>query len=385
MQTRRELMTQRRFARLEQEQKRRRRHLRQTISLVSAGTALSASGMIDTQQTARADTNTVQATRNFQTTTGSVGSQNMTSSNPENSATSQTEDYVAPSKGQGDMAFLNALGNQARTLAADNDLYASVMIAQALLESSWGMSDLAGAPNYNLFGIKGSYQGNQVSYSTLEDDGTGKMYSVQANFKKYPSYKASLSDYVSLLRHGTDDNPTIYAGAFRSNTKSYLDATKWLTGRYATDTQYADKLDHLIETYNLTQFDGPALVDYTVQSGDSLWSIAQNTGMDFNQLVAVNNLSSTSALMAGQVLKVKQTQPSNATQAAAPQPQAENVTVTQPATTAKPQLKPKRVTVTANDSLAKIAKANHISVAKLKSLNHLKTDLILVGQKLIIR
>ncbi len=43
---------------------------------------------------------------------------------------------------------------QQRAVANSNDMYASVMIAQALLESSYGSSGLASAPNYNLFGVK---------------------------------------------------------------------------------------------------------------------------------------------------------------------------------------------------------------------------------------
>ena len=50
--------------------------------------------------------------------------------------------------------FISLVGESARTIAAENDLYASVMIAQAILESASGNSTLAQAPNNNLFGIK---------------------------------------------------------------------------------------------------------------------------------------------------------------------------------------------------------------------------------------
>ncbi len=48
-----------------------------------------------------------------------------------------------------------------------------------------------------------------------------------------------------------------FAGAWKSNTSSYQDATAALTGVYATDTSYYAKLNHIIETYNLTQYDSP--------------------------------------------------------------------------------------------------------------------------------
>jgi flagellum-specific peptidoglycan hydrolase FlgJ len=54
-------------------------------------------------------------------------------------------------------AFINQIAPSAKTLASANNLYASVMIAQAIVESGWGSSTLSKAPNYNLFGIKGTY------------------------------------------------------------------------------------------------------------------------------------------------------------------------------------------------------------------------------------
>lgn len=63
-------------------------------------------------------------------------------------------------------AFINEIGNSAAAVANSNDMYASVMIAQALLESSYGSSGLASAPNYNLFGVKGSYNGQSVYMPT---------------------------------------------------------------------------------------------------------------------------------------------------------------------------------------------------------------------------
>ena len=55
--------------------------------------------------------------------------------------------------------FISQIGEPARQLGQDNDLYASVMIAQAILESGSGQSGLSGEPHYNLFGIKGHYDG----------------------------------------------------------------------------------------------------------------------------------------------------------------------------------------------------------------------------------
>lgn len=212
------------------------------------------------------------------------------------------------STGVGDQQFIDYIGNSARKLAANNDLYASVMIAQAMIESGWGTSGLASAPNYNLFGIKGDYKGESVNMGTQEDDGTGSLYSISSNFRKYPSYKESLEDYVSLLRGGTSGNSQMYAGAWKSNTQSYKDATKYLTGRYATDTTYADKLNSVIEKYNLTQFDteNDASQTYTVAQGDTLQSIADKFNMSTDSLIRINDLKTDNYIYPGKTLTVLQ-------------------------------------------------------------------------------
>lgn len=159
------------------------------------------------------------------------------------------------SRNQSTAEFIEEIGESAREIGQKNDLYASVMIAQAILESGSGNSGLARKPNYNLFGIKGSYKGNFVEMPTLEDDGSGGMYTISAKFRKYPSYKESLGDYAMLMSGGVSGSSTFYQGAWKSTTKNYGEATRYLTGRYATDTRYHEKLNALIETYDLTQYD----------------------------------------------------------------------------------------------------------------------------------
>lgn len=151
--------------------------------------------------------------------------------------------------------FIARIGEQARSVGQEKDLFASVMIAQAILESGSGGSQLSQEPHNNLFGIKGDYEGQFVSFATLEDDGSGNLYQVQAAFRSYPTVKESLEDYSKLLRDGIDGAPLIYQGTWKSVAESYKNATQALTGVYATDIQYGEKLNKLIETYNLTQYD----------------------------------------------------------------------------------------------------------------------------------
>ena len=160
-------------------------------------------------------------------------------------------------------SFIRKIGESARKIGQENDLYASVMIAQAILESASGQSQLAQAPNYNLFGIKGTHNGKGVSFATQEDLGNGTLYTTQATFRQYENYEDSLNDYAQLLKEGLTGNSHFYDGVWKTNAKTYQEATKFLTGRYATDTSYDKKLNGLIETYDLTKYDkevaGPQL------------------------------------------------------------------------------------------------------------------------------
>ena len=167
--------------------------------------------------------------------------------------------------------FINEIGPLAQRLAAEHDLYASVMMAQAILESGWGNSLLANKPFHNLFGVKGSYNSDSILIKTFEYTSSGNRYDVLANFRKYPSYLESLKDYVYVLT-GDDDksswNYNFYLGVRKSRTSNYKEATNYLTGRYATSPAYANSLNSLIETYNLTRFDelGPKVSGYTTRS-----------------------------------------------------------------------------------------------------------------------
>lgn len=152
--------------------------------------------------------------------------------------------------------FINQVAPSAKSLASANNLYASVMIAQAIVESGWGGSTLSLYPNHNLFGIKGTYNGQSVTMPTWEYNDKDGWYQINAKFRKYPSFKESLGDNVTILKT-TSFSPGnyYYSGAWKTNAKTYKEATAWLTGRYATAPNYGSTLNNVIETYKLTQYD----------------------------------------------------------------------------------------------------------------------------------
>lgn len=151
------------------------------------------------------------------------------------------------------MRFIKKIAFGAHTSSREYGLYPSVTIAQAVLESGGGTSGLSISPYYNLFGIKGAYNGNTVSMRTMEDDGTGNLYQIYANFKVYPSWDESIRDHNELLRNGLNG---YYTSAWRINARTPAQSARALQGRYATDTSYASKLINIINDYNLERFDG---------------------------------------------------------------------------------------------------------------------------------
>ncbi|EJN2654463.1 1,4-beta-N-acetylmuramoylhydrolase [Listeria monocytogenes] len=327
-----------------------------------------------------------------------------TVSNPDNATSSSTPatynllQKSALRSGATVQSFIQTIQASSSQIAAENDLYASVMIAQAILESAYGTSELGSAPNYNLFGIKGAYNGQSYTKQTLEDDGKGNYYTITAKFRKYPSYHQSLEDYAQVIRKGPSWNPNYYSKVWKSNTTSYKDATKALTGTYATDTAYATKLNDLISRYNLTQYDSGKTTGgnsgstgnssntgntntsnakiYTVVKGDSLWRIANNHKVTVANLKAWNNLKS-DFIYPGQKLKVSAGSTTSDTNTSKP---STGTSTSKPSTGTSTNAKV--YTVVKGDSLWKIANNNKVTIANLKAWNNLKSDFIYPGQKL---
>lgn len=148
--------------------------------------------------------------------------------------------------------FINRIAPAAQQIGREYDLYPSIIIAQAALESDWGCSTLGKAPNNNLFGVKGYFARQTVAQPTTEYDDQGHKFQVVSNFRQYASEYEALRDYAQTLE------APLYQGVHRQNTKDYRDATRTLRGRYATDPEYDRKLNQLIDTYRLTKYDDQA-------------------------------------------------------------------------------------------------------------------------------
>ncbi|WP_283579896.1 LysM peptidoglycan-binding domain-containing protein [Ligilactobacillus aviarius] len=288
-------------------------------------------------------------------------------------------------------SFLNTIGPVAQQVAQENGIYASVMIAQAALESGWGNSALS-TQGHNLFGVKWNGTGNYVTMPTQEYYG-GQWHTINAKFQSYNSYYDSLTGYAQLIKNN-------FPNSTRANAATPQIAAANLKygvyGSYATDPNYANSLDRMISDYELTRYDvytgtsstnqnqqnsnaansnqhesqisagnGNQIPDtYTVKAGDSLWGISQTYGTTVNNLKQINNLFS-NVIYVGQVLKLKQQSNSTSNQT--------------------PQSTTDTYTVQSGDTLWGIANTHDTTVNNLKQINDLTSDTIYVGQVLKLK
>lgn len=195
----------------------------------------------------------------------------------------------------------------------ENKIPASITLAQGILESGRGRSELAMKSN-NHFGIKchTGWQGQRVYH---DDDEKGEC------FRKYKYVETSFDDHSKFLTQRRR-----YAFLFSYGTKDYR---KWAKGLrkagYATDKKYPNKLIKIIEDYKLYEFDDvkkknfkyekpkrekkiketiTTSKSYKVKKGDTLYSISRRFGLSVSELKALNGLTD-NTISVGQKLKLK--------------------------------------------------------------------------------
>lgn len=169
---------------------------------------------------------------------------------------------------------------------------ASITLAQGILESSSGKSELTRRSN-NHFGIK-CHKGWKGGKTYHDDDEKGECFRVY----KHPSY--SFRDH-SLFLYGRKR----YMDLFRLKITNYKGWAKGLRkAGYATDKKYPNKLIKIIENYKLYKYDAIALgksvdeikikkVDsHTVKKGDTLYSLSRKYGLSVADIKQINGLDS---------------------------------------------------------------------------------------------
>lgn len=268
----------------------------------------------------------------------------------------------------------------------------SVTVAQAILESGWGQSALS-TQAHNLFGIKGSYNGQYVTMQTREVY-NGQSYYIYDNFRKYANNSESVEDHGNFLYSNSR-----YANLLGDQSYASV-ARKLQSDGYATDPSYASSLIKLVEMYNLTHLDNIAFSGkqpvinnkndynysnsgnadssngyYTVQSGDTLSGIALKFSTTSSKLAQLNSISNPNLIYVGQRLLVNQSSNSNSSSSG----QSSSTTTNTETSSAS-------YTVKSGDTLSGIASQYNTTVNQIVSLNQLSNpNLIYVGQVLKLK
>ena len=186
---------------------------------------------------------------------------------------------------------------------------ASIILAQGILESGAGKGKLALSAN-NHFGIKchTGWTGDSVKH---DDDAE------QECFRKYNQPSESYKDHSLFL-----STRTRYANLFKLDKGDYQSWARGLKAAgYATDVKYPDKLIGLIERFELYKYDNEVLNRdfkpvkrevilaqggdyYTIQQGDTLYSLSKRFKLTVEDLKKLNNMSD-NTISIGQQIKIK--------------------------------------------------------------------------------
>ena len=166
-----------------------------------------------------------------------------------------------------DLSEADAIKKAGALFTADmkkSGILASVSLAQFILESGYGKSELAQNAN-NIFGMKCSLSGNTWSGSswdgkskytkkTQEQNPDGSMVTITADFRKYPCIEKSIADHSAYLLGAKNGSKLRYEGL--KGCTDYKKAVQIIKdGGYATSLTYVEKLISIIERWNLTQYE----------------------------------------------------------------------------------------------------------------------------------
>ena len=212
----------------------------------------------------------------------------------------------------------------------------------------------------------GGGDGAEIIYSLRNSDKLSNLIAQEfaksgQNVRKY--YQRRLpsdpsKDYYYILRDTPDNESLIIEYGFADSTGDDPDLLKnnW--------EDLAEAVVRAVATYVGVPYSGGSSAGntYVVKSGDTLWSIAKKYGVSVDELKEKNNLTS-NALSINQILLIP----------------------TEGESSEEVPSDSLYYTVKAGDSLYAIANKYGMSVEELKELNNLTSNLLTIGQRLLIK
>ncbi|CAH0171452.1 Exo-glucosaminidase LytG [Peribacillus sp. Bi96] len=158
------------------------------------------------------------------------------------------------------VSFISSIKEGAIDNYKENGILPSITIAQAILESGWGKSELSVKYN-NIFGIKSyNWDGKSANISTREFHEEN----IQADFRVYDTISDSLQDHAAFLT----ENPRYEKNGLFSSKTYTEQATALQEAGYSTieneagEKIYSELLIELIRQYQLQLIDSEAQLGY---------------------------------------------------------------------------------------------------------------------------
>jgi len=160
--------------------------------------------------------------------------------------------------------FIETIGQVAIKYYDKYKILPSLTIAQAILESGYGKTQLA-KECYNYFGMKWVSGCNCAfkTYPTKEQRADGTVYTINAKFRKYDNLEDGIKGYYDFLQYARYKN-------LKGVTDYKVACNLIRLDGWATDINYTNKLIKLIEQYNLTRYNKP---NYNIAVVEDIFSI----------------------------------------------------------------------------------------------------------------
>lgn len=157
-----------------------------------------------------------------------------------NTQVAKTQDLQPSTSFSSPMEFLDKLLPTFTSALADSPINPLTALAQAALETGWGvhqMQQADGKSAHNLFGIKASNWSGPTAQAQTMEFLQGRPIQQQQSFRAYDDWSQSVQDYAKLV--GTSPRYTS-AVEQAQNPAAYLQGLQ--DAGYATDPKYADKI-----------------------------------------------------------------------------------------------------------------------------------------------
>lgn len=147
--------------------------------------------------------------------------------------------------------------------------YPSAIIAQSIIESAWGKSELANK-YFNYFGMKcGSrWSGKSVNLSTKEEYTVGTLTAIKDNFRVFDNLESGIRgyfDFISSSRYSELKTAT--------SSKNYLELIK--KAGYATSSKYVENVYRIVTDNNLLVYDSENVSRETLTEDEAITVIAK--------------------------------------------------------------------------------------------------------------